>query len=191
MTSMRPRSSTGKSVCLATALAATPAVHTRVSAPNFSFSDLSFMSTRVMIPSVASPSEVLSRTSMPRSFRCSTTPTAWSSPTSGMMRPIASTSTMRTSDWDRRGSRATAVRMRCSISPTVSMPAKPPPTTTKVRARRRASASTMREAASRRSRIWLRSATASSTVFRPMPCSPRPLIGKTRVVAPAVMAMSW
>ena len=108
-----------------------------------------------------------------------------------MMRPMASTRTIRISDWERRSLRSTALRMRFSISAMASIPAKPPPTTTKVRARLRSSASVIREPASRRSRIWLRSWTASSTERRPMPCSPRPGIGNTRVTAPAVITMSW
>ena len=136
-------------------------------------------------------SEVFSRTSMPRVFRCSTTPSAWSSETSGMIRPMASTSTMRASDWARRGFLAMVARMMSSISAMVSMPAKPPPTTTKVRARRFSSASVMVDAASMRSRIWLRRASASSMAFRPMPASARPGMGKVRVVAPAVITMSW
>ena len=134
--------------------------------------------------------EVLSRTSMPRLRRCSTTHSAWLAVTSGMMRPMASTRTKRTSSCLMRGLFLTAARARSSISVMHSMPAKPPPTTTKVSARARSTGSVMSEPASIRSSTPLRRATASSMVFRPMPLSASPLIGNVRVIAPAATTTS-
>ncbi|SIM63808.1 Uncharacterised protein [Mycobacteroides abscessus subsp. abscessus] len=143
-----------------------------------------FTSFRVC-PSSTSPREVFSRTSMPRARRCATTDSARASGTSGMIRPMASTSTKRRSlerSWEVR---STASRAMSSISPIVSMPAKPPPTTTKVRARRRASSSLSRLATSMRSSTQLRTCSASSMLFMPIAASARPGIGKARVTDPA------
>ena len=60
-----------------------------------------------------------------------------------MIRPMASTRTKRTSSCLMRGLFLTAARARSSISVMHSMPAKPPPTTTKVRARARSTGSVM------------------------------------------------
>ncbi|MDI2023646.1 hypothetical protein PJL18_04194 [Paenarthrobacter nicotinovorans] len=188
-TRTRPRGSSGKSVDRIIGLACTPAAQTSVSASTSPAEVLSGRLMSLRLPSALSR-EVLSRTSMPRLRRCSTTHSACEAVTSGMMRPMASTRMKRTSSWRTRGLLRTAARARSSISVRHSMPAKPPPTTTKVNALARSAGSVMVEAASMRSRTLLRSATASSMVFRPMPLSARPLMGKVRVMAPAAITTS-
>ena len=72
----------------------------------------------------------------------------------------------------------------------VSMPAKPPPTSTKVRALRRSGPSSIWEAALIRSKTQLRTATASSMDFMPIADSPSPGMGKARVTEPAASTIS-
>ena len=72
----------------------------------------------------------------------------------------------------------------------VSMPAKPPPTTTNVSAWRLASSSSVRDATSMRSSIQLRTETASSIVFMPMAFSASPGMGNVRVLEPPATTIS-
>ena len=76
-----------------------------------------------------------------------------------------------------------------SSSASASMPAYPPPTTTKVRVRRRTASSAVDSAMSSDSMTRLRSAMASSTVLKPVPCSARPGIGRVREIDPAASTM--
>ena len=66
------------------------------------------------------------------------------------------------------------------------MPAKPPPTTTKVSSRSRAGPAGRFAASSKFRTMRSRIATASSIVFRPIASSATPGIGKVRETEPAV-----
>ena len=71
-------------------------------------------------------------------------------------------------------------------SPKISMPAKPPPTTTKVSRRSRSGPAGRLDALSKLVRTRSRMATASSMFLRPMAWSATPGIGNVRETAPAV-----
>ena len=77
-----------------------------------------------------------------------------------------------------------AARAMSSTSPMASMPAKPPPTKTKVSMRLRSSASHVDAAMASWLSTRLRSAVASSMCLKPMPISARPGIGSTRATEP-------
>ena len=127
---------------------------------------------------------------MPRARISATTFSARSLETSGMIRPMASTSTKRRSETRRRSLRSTAVRAMSSSSAMDSEPAYPPPTTMKVSALRFSSSLSVREATSMRSSTQLRTDTASSMVFMPMAFSASPGMGNVRVVEPPAITIS-
>ena len=64
------------------------------------------------------------------------------------------------------------------------MPANPPPTKTNVSMRLRSSGSQVLAATSIRLSTWLRTAMASSTFLKPMPCSASPGMGSVRATEP-------
>ena len=122
----------------------------------------------------------------PRRARSSTTHLAVSSETSGMMRSAASMRWNCTSLGLISGYCLSSRVARPRISAKPSMPAKPPPTTTKVSRRCRSSPRGSPAARSKFVIILFRIHTASSTAFRPMALSAMPGIGNVRDTAPIV-----
>ncbi len=164
-------------------LAMTPAVQTMTSDSNDSPVDSS------TTPPTADLSCVSRCTSAPRSARFFSTQWLVSSDTSGMMRPIASMRWKCVSSKSISGYFFTRSVAMLRISAKTSMPAKPPPTTTKVRRRSRSGPAGSVAARSKLAKMRSRMATASSIVFRPMASSATPGIGNVRETLPAVTTM--
>ncbi len=180
MTVTRPRGSSGRSVPRSIGLAMTPAVQTMRSDSKVSPVESS------ILPSTALASCVSRWISASRCARFLMTHWLVLSETSGMMRPIASMRWNCTSSVLSCGYWPISALAKLRSSPKTSMPAKPPPTTTKVSSRSRSGPAGRLAALAKLSVTRSRIAVASSIVLRPIASSATPGIGKVRETAPAV-----